>query len=128
MVKIVYFPVYFRLRKTGDLRAQVTATAAVFLVTWILHAYQSFWLIGQWTFRWTDTIFWTILGLLVVANVLYDARHRRRIAAQGWQPAATRVAQTVGTFLLMSTLWSFWASPSISSWTYLMTHWTRSTP
>lgn len=40
MVKIVFFPVYFRLRKSGDLRAQLIATAAVFLVTWIFHSYQ----------------------------------------------------------------------------------------
>ena len=34
MVKMVYFPVYFRLRSSGETRAQVVATAAVFVVTW----------------------------------------------------------------------------------------------
>ena len=34
MVKVVYFPVFFRLRKRGQTLAQVVATAAVFVVTW----------------------------------------------------------------------------------------------
>jgi hypothetical protein len=44
MVKMVYYPVYFKLRKKSDLRAQIASTASVFLVTWALHSYQFFWI------------------------------------------------------------------------------------
>ena len=62
MVKVFYFPVYFRLRKKSDIQAQIVATAVVFVASWALHAYQSFWLIGHWTIRWTDTAFWAHFG------------------------------------------------------------------
>lgn len=123
MVKIIYFPVYFRLRKRGELRAQVTATVAVFLVTWVLHSYQLFWVEGRYTLTWPDTIFWGILGILVIGNVLYDSRHKRQQKDSSWQARAIHVAQVLGTFVVITTLWSLWSSPSVSAWIYLMTHW-----
>jgi hypothetical protein len=122
MVKVVYYPVYFKLRKSGDLRAQIAATAVVFIATWILHAYQSFWLIGTWTMRWTDTAFWAILGLMVVATTLYDRRPKRK-PRTGWQGALVHGGQVLATFLVMITLWSMWSSLTFTSWFYLMTHW-----
>ena len=124
MVKIVYFPVYFRLRKKGDLRAQLLATAAVFVVTWSLHSYQFFWIRGRFNIGWTDTIFWTILGLLVMANVLWDNSHRKKKAPDtSITGRAIHAVQILGTFVLITTLWSLWSSPSVSSWVYLTTHW-----
>jgi D-alanyl-lipoteichoic acid acyltransferase DltB (MBOAT superfamily) len=78
MVKVVYFPAYFWLRKKGELRAQVMATGLVFVVTWALHAYQTFWLRGQIVFTWPDTLFWAVLGILMILNVWWDHRHARR--------------------------------------------------
>jgi alginate O-acetyltransferase complex protein AlgI len=126
MVKLVYFPVYFKLRKKGDLRAQIWATFAVVVVTWALHVYQSFWLIGKWTVSWPDSIFWIILGLLMMANLLYERRHKRRVLRASWSARAVRVLQTMGTFALIATLWTMWSSPGLSAWIYLMTHWTHS--
>jgi alginate O-acetyltransferase complex protein AlgI len=123
MVKIFYYPIYFKLRKKGDLRAQIAATVAVFVATWFLHGYQSFWLIGSWTnMRWTDTIFWTILGTLVLANTLYDRRHKRPPRSRR-QAFVLHAARVLGTFTLIVTLWSLWYSPNLTAWAYLMTHW-----
>ena len=44
MVKIVYFPAYFKLRRRGALRAELLSTLLVIVATWFLHAYQFFWL------------------------------------------------------------------------------------
>lgn len=125
MVKIVYFPVYFRLRKRGELGAQLTATVAVFLVTWVLHSYQLFWVDGRYVLTWPDTIFWGILGILVVASVLYDSRHKRRPKDSSWRARAIHSAQVLGTFIVITTLWSLWSSPTLSGWIYLITHWTQ---
>ncbi len=47
MQKLVYFPAYFRLRrKWGDTRALVLAMILVMVVTYLLHAYAWFWIIG----------------------------------------------------------------------------------
>ena len=126
MVKVVYFPIYFRFRKSGEARAQVAATAAVFVVTWALHLYQSFWLLGKATLSWPDSLFWAILGLLVVGNTLYEMRHKRQRRGAGWRARAIEAAQVLGTFTLICTLWSLWSSPSVNAWVYLMTHWARS--
>lgn len=126
MVKIVYFPVYFRLRRRGDLRAQVMATAAVFLVTWLLHSYQFFWIRGQFELSWPDTIFWGMLGLLVIINILIAHRHKPAVTTS-WRGRALRTAQVLATFALITTLWSLWSAPTVSSWLYLMTHWTQGT-
>jgi alginate O-acetyltransferase complex protein AlgI len=123
MVKIVYFPVYFKFRKKGDIRAQVTATAAVFLVTWLLHSYQFFWIKGQFSLGWQDTFFWGILGILVIISVLFESRRKRRRMDSSWHMQALHAAQVLGTFALVTTLWSLWSSPSVNSWIFLMTHW-----
>ena len=58
MVRVVFNPVAFRLKRRPQWLALSVATTAVFLTTWILHAYQSFWLRGTWAFSWHDTLFW----------------------------------------------------------------------
>jgi alginate O-acetyltransferase complex protein AlgI len=126
MVKIVYFPVYFKLRKKGEVAAQVVATATVFLVTWAFHSYQFFWIRGQFILSWPDTLFWLILGLLVIANVLYETRHpKRRQPDSSWRARAVRTVQVLATFTVITTLWSLWSSPSVGAFLYLMTHWIR---
>jgi hypothetical protein len=117
MVKVVYFPVYFRWRKkVGEARAQVAATALVFLVTWLLHAYQYFWLKGYFRITWTDTIFWGVLGLLVMANVLVELQPRRRREEAKWIALLRRTAQTAATFSVIVVLWSLWSLSSIEEW------------
>jgi alginate O-acetyltransferase complex protein AlgI len=121
MVKLVYFPVYFRFRRSGDMRAQLAATAMVFVVTWLLHSYQWFWLRGAFLFTWTDTLFWGILGLLVMVNVYLEQRRpdRKRGAPSG----VSRVVQTAGTFRLITTLWSLWNSSTVDAWVDVVTWW-----
>jgi len=125
MVKIVYFPVYFKLRRKGEARAQVVATIAVFLVTWALHSYQLFWLQGTFSVTWPDTIFWGGIGILVIANTLYDLRHPRRRGDLSWTGRAVNSVKVLGTFAVITTLWSLWSSPTLTSWIYLLTHWTH---
>ena len=43
LVKIIYYPVYMKLRKLGTTPAMIVATLVVFLATWLLHSYQWFW-------------------------------------------------------------------------------------
>jgi D-alanyl-lipoteichoic acid acyltransferase DltB (MBOAT superfamily) len=125
MVKIVYFPVYFKLRKRGNLRAQVMATASVFLATWILHSYQFFWIKGQLSLGWQDALFWGILGMLVISSVLFESWHKGRRTGSSWHTHLLHAAQVLGTFALITTLWSLWSSPSVNAWIYLMTRWTH---
>ena len=78
MVRVVFNPVVFRLKRWPQPVALAAATAVVFVVTWLLHAYQSYWLRGIWGFGAPDALFWGILGVLVLINVQLDARRGRR--------------------------------------------------
>jgi hypothetical protein len=124
MVKVVYFPVYFKFRKRGDLRAQILGSAAVFTVSWAAHSYQTLWIEGRFALSWTDTIFWGILGVLVIANVMYDYWHKARQTPPTWRDRGLRAIRTFGTFATIVVLWSLWSSASVTSWLYLITRWT----
>jgi alginate O-acetyltransferase complex protein AlgI len=124
MVKLVYFPVYFRMRRSGEVRAQVVATACVFIVTWFLHSYQWFWLRGEFLFTWPDTLFWGILGLLVTANLLIEQRRKKRTpGVEGWSGRLRATTQVAGTLLLITVLWSMWNAPSMNQWFDVLTWW-----
>lgn len=120
MLKVFYYPAYFRLRRYGTTAALVLATLFVFLMTWFLHAYQWFWLRGTVLFVWQDILFWTILGALVVVNSLYEVKHgrERKLAATGWSWRAfsTVSLKTALTFTVICALWSFWTADSLDAW------------
>jgi D-alanyl-lipoteichoic acid acyltransferase DltB (MBOAT superfamily) len=123
MVKVVYFPVYFRYRKTGETRAKVVATACVFVVTWALHSYQWFWLRGELLLSWTDTLFWAILGVLVIVNLLIEQRGKGKVPVRGIGAGVEHALKVAATLAFMTLLWSFWQSPTIEEWTTTMTWW-----
>ncbi|HEY2472128.1 MAG TPA: hypothetical protein VGI45_30355 [Terracidiphilus sp.] len=125
MVKIVYLPVYFKYRKRGDLRAQVLGTAAVFTFTWAAHSYQSLWIDGKLSITWPDTIFWSALGILVMANVVFNWWHKQRRVGASWRDRGLHAARVLGTVSVILVLWSLWSSPSVGSWLYLMSRWTQ---
>ena len=120
MVRIVFNPIVFRLKRRPQLLAVGIGTVAVFVTTWALHAYQSFWLRGSWGFSVPDALFWGILGFLVLINVVNDMRTARRPRGRGLDRSpralAVRGLKIVGTFTTLALLWSLWYSPSLSAW------------
>ncbi|MBX6316212.1 MAG: hypothetical protein IRY99_25365, partial [Isosphaeraceae bacterium] len=124
MVRVVFNPVVFRLKAWPRPAALAAATVAVFVATWALHAYQSFWLRGTWGLSAPDALFWGILGVLVLINVQIDSQTTRRCLSKGEGPAlrvlAMRVLKTTGTFATIALLWSLWSSPSVEAWVALL--------
>jgi hypothetical protein len=124
MVRVVFNPVVFRLKRWPQPRALAVATLTVFVTTWALHAYQSFWLKGRWGFSLPDALFWGILGLLVLVNVRNDARNPRRTGRRAPEMTprlhAIRAAKVAGTFATLALLWSLWYAPSLSSWAAML--------
>jgi hypothetical protein len=126
MVRLAFNPVVFRLKRWPRPAALATATAVVFVVTWALHAYQSFWLRGEWGFSLPDALFWGVLGLLVLVNVQIDARRALGPKAKDASVAPAdglpifRAARVAGTFTTIAVLWSLWSSPSVAAWAGMM--------
>ena len=134
MVRLVFNPVVFRLKRWPQPAALAVGTVTVFLATWSLHAYQSFWLRGTWGLSTPDTLFWGVLGVLVMVNVQLDARRSRNrggarikqapAGPASWRnaagPLALRGLRTGATFVTIAMLWSLWSSPSLTAWLNLL--------
>jgi hypothetical protein len=120
MMKIFYYPLFFRLRRYGEIPAIIAATMIVFLLTWLLHSYQWFWLRGDFPIMWQDGIFWMVLALLVVAGALREFKRGRQRSLgsveERWSDKGKRGLRTVGIFVTICVLWSIWTSDSIVQW------------
>jgi Zn-dependent protease len=125
MVRVFFNPVVFRLKRWPQASALAAATGCVFVMTWVLHAYQSYWLRGTWGFSVPDALFWGILGVMVLVNVQLDARRgaaQGRLSSRGphrrptIQELALRSLRVAATFSTIAVLWSLWSSPSVSAW------------
>ncbi len=118
MQKVFFMPAYFKLRRRGETRAFVLATAWVVFNTWWLHSYQWFWLRSRFPLKWQDGFFWSVIGVVMVWNTLRDrrdvrARGRRVTGPGGWLGRAARV---VATFLAIAFLWSLWTCETLTGW------------
>src|SRR5439155_18906980 len=117
MMKLVYYPSYFRLRSRGGNTALVGATVTVFLATWILHSYQWFWLRGGFPLTAQDALFWGLLGGLVVFGSLRETKgQRKRRLGRGRAWSLSLALRTVGTFTAICVLWSLWSADSVMGW------------
>ena len=117
MMKLVYYPSYFWWRRWGGTTAIVAATITVFLLTWLLHSYQWFWLRGGFPLAPQDGLFWAILAVLVVQGSLRELKQpRRRTLGRGPAWSASLAVRTVATFTVICVLWSLWSTESVAAW------------
>lgn len=114
MTKVVYYPLFFRLRGKGSRKALVLSLIGVFVATWLFHAWQFYWMRGDLPFRWVDTAFWGLMGALVIWNSLSESGRRRQVSQPGWR--AVRAFKIVGTFFGVALLLSFWYSNTFGEW------------
>jgi D-alanyl-lipoteichoic acid acyltransferase DltB (MBOAT superfamily) len=113
---IVFYPLFFRLRGLGRRTATILATLLAFVVTWLLHSYQWFWIRGTFPITWTDAAFWLTLGAAVVAGVALETRPGRspgtRAANGSLRSKVGLALRTAGTFVAICALWTVWSTPS----------------
>ena len=114
--KVFFFPVSFRLKHWGPIRAIAAATIVAFFATWVLHAYQTFWINGTWAFGWQDAAFWWILAALVLVNTLSEAKRGRKRSLTKTQRTMrdelVHALRVIGTFVTMCLLWTVWSTDS----------------
>ena len=117
MMKLVYYPSFFRLKRFGTNVALVVATIVVFAATWLLHSYQWFWLRGGFPLEPQDGLFWGLLGALVVVGALREMkRSRPRQIQRSTAWSASLAFRTVATFTAICVLWSLWSAESVVGW------------
>lgn len=121
IVKVFYYPVFFKIRKIGMVRATMITTIFIFIINWVLHNYQLFWITGTWTFKWTDFIFWMIFGALVTITTYLQLRNTKTKNNKSRTPIV-RTLKICLTFLTISIMWTFWQSPTVSGWIQFMSY------
>lgn len=115
--KIFFNPLYmiFKTSMTGT-GALILATFIAFFATWALHSYQWFWIRNAFPVIWQDIVFWSVMGILVLGNMIYENR-RGRVRTLGRKTRSIRSAlglsfRTIGTFLVICTSWALWSAES----------------
>jgi D-alanyl-lipoteichoic acid acyltransferase DltB (MBOAT superfamily) len=120
MMKAVFYPTYFKVKKLGPTMALMVSTSAVFVTTWVLHSYQWFWLRGGFPLTLQDTLFWGMLGGLVVWGALKELKAVRkpkgRTTGFSWRQGL-KAATTFGFFCF---LWSLWSTQSVGQWVWML--------
>jgi hypothetical protein len=127
IMKVFFYPLYFRLRKLGNTRGMILATLVSFFATWALHAYQWFWIRGAALFTAPDIIFWTVLGILVTYSVWRESLPKKKVAPKNGvdctKLAGGLALRTVIQFLTITLLWSLWTSDSFAEWQATLLQW-----
>lgn len=128
MMKLVYYPSFFRLRRKGMRKAIAISLVMVFFMTWALHVVQWFWLRSELLFTWQDGLFYVILGAFVIYQSLKEAKPGRKRALDTghtrWSPR--RAVNALVTMTLLMVAWSFWTADSVDQWVTMfqgMTDW-----
>ncbi|HMB69661.1 MAG TPA: hypothetical protein VKU85_10120 [bacterium] len=119
LAKVVYYPVFTRVRSLGMTPALLLSVAAVFVATTLFHSWQWFWLRGSFLVTLNDVVFFGVLGGLVMIAALREARRPRRRTLRGTRTFADnlRHAFTVtGVFAFIAFFWGMWSSPSVPGW------------
>ena len=124
MQRVVFYPIYFRLRHWPATASLLLATGVVFFITWALHGYQWFWIRGSYSTSGPDILFWSVFGVVVAANTLYDARAAARKTAtagldRSFRQLALHTLRIMGVFSVICLLWSIWISSSLAEWVSL---------
>jgi len=129
MMKLVYYPSFFKLKGMGTRAGMIGATIVVFFVTWILHSYQWFWLRGGFPLEMQDALFWGILGALVIYGSLRELnRPKQRTVTQKSGLNLKLILKTLATFCAICFLWSLWSADSMMGWlTMFIVNWHFST-
>ncbi|OJW81024.1 MAG: hypothetical protein BGO69_02885 [Bacteroidetes bacterium 46-16] len=120
IVKVVYYPLYFRYRKRLKNVTTVCIILAV-LSSWIFHVYQKFWLSGSISMQVQDFLYWFILAVLVALDLYILGKNTKK--GKEAESLRTHIIKSGGfviVFITMLVLWLLWNSGSISTFTFIM--------
>ena len=122
MQKMVFNPVFTwaKRRSLAHLHAIVVAIIAVFFATWVLHAYQWFWLRGTLLLTVPDVLFWAVLCAFLVIQTVKESRPAPKTGRALIGPVALQAIRTVATMLTIVILWSMWSSETMGAWFALL--------
>ena len=120
MMRVFYYPLLFKFKKFRQGPVIFFGVMTMFVLSWMLHSWQWFWIKGTYYFYPTDMIFWFILGLIISFHAL---KAYLKLAKKSYTAVSTNfiteASKITTMFFLMSLLWSLWTSSSLSEFFFL---------
>lgn len=108
MVKVFYYPIFFKLKKLGTTNAIIISILIVYNISWFIHSLQWMWLKGTFPIKTGDMIYWNAFGILVALTTLKDLKN---IKIAGFLNSKIKIIfKILLTLFTMSILWSFWTA------------------
>lgn len=126
MIKCFFYPIHFRLRRKSETLALIAGTISVFVATTVLHGYQWFWLRGTFIITGPDVVFWTLLGVAVIINVLWETRSKAKAQKEPQSKVVgiiIHALKVIAMYITMSILWSMWSTQELSDWFNTVMYW-----
>jgi hypothetical protein len=124
MVKLVYYPLYFKLRKKTKAAILITSLTTL-TISAMLHGWQWFWLQGTFVLHAPGIIFWCVIGLVISINLAMQ--NPVGTAPPKKLNPSIRALRITGMFLFMCFMWSLWNSSSVSEWVNLLSYYKEGT-
>lgn len=122
ILRIIYYPLYFRLRKTKIAAKEILLIALTFSSSCFFHFYQLYWTTGYFRFKMTDVIYWLSLGFLVFySNRRYQENMKTPPPETNGVLSFLRLSLSVlFVQLVMSFLFFIWTSESLAEAVFLL--------
>lgn len=121
VIKIVYYPIYFAIRKKTRYVFWVSIFSA-FILSWFFHGYQRFWISGVFTNSINDILFWLILGLLV-AFTTKQGGEAQKLPDEHQREFVSIFRQAIGIVIVtivMLFLWFMWQSNNLTDFFFII--------
>ncbi|HEY7424844.1 MAG TPA: SGNH/GDSL hydrolase family protein [Gemmataceae bacterium] len=133
MAKVFFYPAFFSLRGWwGTPIALGAASLWVFVVTWLLHSYQTFWLRSVLPISFNEAFLWLLAGVVMAVDLQFDLSAIGG-KQEGQKPSsetfslfrealagATLALRIMATFLMVSVFWACWTMPQFHSYLYVL--------
>lgn len=116
MVKVFYYPIFFKLKHIGTIKAILITILIVYNASWFIHSLQWLWLKGTFPIKAGDLIYWNTFGVLVGLTTLKDLKKISITKHLNLSDNNRQLVKITFTFTIMCLLWSLWSAPTVTSW------------
>lgn len=118
LLRVFYYPLVTKFKRWKLTTRMMMAGGVIFIVNWLLHDYQWFWILGSIPFKLNNIIYWGIFGVLALWGMYHElTKSNNKNKAEDSSMAGLKYSSNVVfTFVLMMVLWSMWISQDLSTW------------
>lgn len=120
VIKVFFYPIYFKVKKIGIASGILVTVMIVFMINWLLHSYQWFWIKGYFPVTIQDAVFWSSFGIAVGINSYIQNTKPRKQPTQIDLPplkaSVNKCLSILGVFIFMSVVYTFWTTEDIEGW------------